>query len=627
MAKKNIAIGDTGGQLVSMFNDNFTECYDNITLLQASSGGGVNVLANGVTGDGITDDTSALQSIITSSATDRETLIIPDGTYLVSATLLIPSYSVIKFTPNAIIKTTADINVIEITGSYIYIEKPSIDVSAAATFTHATIYFGLTQNSTVTIIGPKLTGLNVTNYDVNYQADFTTKNPAGGRAIHIYKPSDSYYAQLIIIRDIYSYRFGAGIELYAPMPASPITPPYPYISGIIMTGMIEYASRAINISNGYIRGCDFDIITETGTNNYSHIVLNGLYNYYRLHPYDVPEVAVMISEGAVGTVVDINGEGTVWIEDYGINTHINQPSSAVKYKEYEKFRKQSFSWGINSTFAIDNTGYSRVIEDDRWCHRLISNGVTSKTFQHSDRCDFISGEAKKVVITMSIKCSHANSVSYTVGLVTISRMLGYGGLVQTSGKYRIVSISGLDITLDNVTGLSEGDYLWVFSDTYQNLITNPTDLPLSVSPPATRRIQIDSISESTITITNTDDVTLADGYVMAKQLMSYEYYINKTVSGTFNTLTQCVFTFDLGASNINRDNVLGYNFQITCSSANTDNKEIFIDSDIQVDIYNDLPKLYDAPIYADNTAALAGGLVAGDTYRTSSGQLMVVFTP
>lgn len=31
------------------------------------------------------------------------------------------------------------------------------------------------------------------------------------------------------------------------------------------------------------------------------------------------------------------------------------------------------------------------------------------------------------------------------------------------------------------------------------------------------------------------------------------------------------------------------------------------------------------PVYADNTAALAGGLVIGDFYRTSTGVLMVVY--
>ncbi len=32
-----------------------------------------------------------------------------------------------------------------------------------------------------------------------------------------------------------------------------------------------------------------------------------------------------------------------------------------------------------------------------------------------------------------------------------------------------------------------------------------------------------------------------------------------------------------------------------------------------------------APTYADNTAALAGGLVAGDVYRKSDGTLMITY--
>lgn len=31
------------------------------------------------------------------------------------------------------------------------------------------------------------------------------------------------------------------------------------------------------------------------------------------------------------------------------------------------------------------------------------------------------------------------------------------------------------------------------------------------------------------------------------------------------------------------------------------------------------------PVYVDNTTALAGGLVAGQLYRTSTGQVMVVY--
>lgn len=39
----------------------------------------------------------------------------------------------------------------------------------------------------------------------------------------------------------------------------------------------------------------------------------------------------------------------------------------------------------------------------------------------------------------------------------------------------------------------------------------------------------------------------------------------------------------------------------------------------------EIVNIKNTPVYADNAAALAGGLVAGDIYRTSTGQLMIVF--
>ncbi|MBW2081586.1 MAG: hypothetical protein JRI39_00530 [Deltaproteobacteria bacterium] len=39
-----------------------------------------------------------------------------------------------------------------------------------------------------------------------------------------------------------------------------------------------------------------------------------------------------------------------------------------------------------------------------------------------------------------------------------------------------------------------------------------------------------------------------------------------------------------------------------------------------------LTQLDQLPVYADNASAKSGGLTDGDLYRTSSGQLMVVYT-
>jgi len=54
---------------------------------------------------------------------------------------------------------------------------------------------------------------------------------------------------------------------------------------------------------------------------------------------------------------------------------------------------------------------------------------------------------------------------------------------------------------------------------------------------------------------------------------------------------------------------------------------------IELEIFTELKanldqfKVATMPIFADNAAALTGLLVAGDIYRTATGQLMIVFTP
>ena len=45
-------------------------------------------------------------------------------------------------------------------------------------------------------------------------------------------------------------------------------------------------------------------------------------------------------------------------------------------------------------------------------------------------------------------------------------------------------------------------------------------------------------------------------------------------------------------------------------------------NDVNDFVYNTFNSL---DVYANNTAAIAGGLVAGNFYRTSTGQIMVVY--
>ena len=60
-------------------------------------------------------------------------------------------------------------------------------------------------------------------------------------------------------------------------------------------------------------------------------------------------------------------------------------------------------------------------------------------------------------------------------------------------------------------------------------------------------------------------------------------------------------------------------FATTADGASSPTERMRIKSDGIVNVGN-------TPVYADNTAAKAGGLVDGDIYRKSDGTLMIVYT-
>jgi hypothetical protein len=77
MSRQALLKGHTPANLRSVFNANFIETYKIA---------GINVLEYGATGDGETDDTSAIQSAIDAAYDDRGIVVIPAGVYMIKAT-------------------------------------------------------------------------------------------------------------------------------------------------------------------------------------------------------------------------------------------------------------------------------------------------------------------------------------------------------------------------------------------------------------------------------------------------------------------------------------------------------------------------------------------------------------
>lgn len=96
----SIAVADSNGEFyfyaengrysLSVWATNFTaENYTDVLLFDPTDAGIVSVKDYGAKGDGVTDDTAAIQAAITANA--GKTIWFPSGTYLVSSGIVVPS--------------------------------------------------------------------------------------------------------------------------------------------------------------------------------------------------------------------------------------------------------------------------------------------------------------------------------------------------------------------------------------------------------------------------------------------------------------------------------------------------------------------------------------------------------
>jgi hypothetical protein len=93
----------------------------------------------GATGDGSTDDFTALNDAFIAASSASVTLYIPEGTYITSATLNLSANSKVILDPNATIKPNGNFHTIQI-GAYARWEGGTIDVSGVSGFSSAGMF-------------------------------------------------------------------------------------------------------------------------------------------------------------------------------------------------------------------------------------------------------------------------------------------------------------------------------------------------------------------------------------------------------------------------------------------------------------------------------------------------------
>ncbi len=90
--------------------------------LVAQTVGVYDVTSYGAQGDGVTDDTTAIQDAIDAAAVTGGVVSVPAGVYIISTTLIIKEFVGLELSPNAQLRTNIDISVVRLAYSHSYLE-------------------------------------------------------------------------------------------------------------------------------------------------------------------------------------------------------------------------------------------------------------------------------------------------------------------------------------------------------------------------------------------------------------------------------------------------------------------------------------------------------------------------
>lgn len=168
----NTEVGNIQGDILSLQNADIAiiERIDNLRI--------INVLDHGAKGDGVTDDTAALQTIF-SNINSHDCVYFPAGTYIIKDTL-----------------TIGDIDDIKIMG--------------AGTANTKILYDGTDTTKNLIVIG---TGAGIKRVNVKGFAFYSNIRMSSGAALKIVKAIEGSYIEDILINDLNSYNLYDGIEL------------------------------------------------------------------------------------------------------------------------------------------------------------------------------------------------------------------------------------------------------------------------------------------------------------------------------------------------------------------------------------------------------------------------------
>jgi len=188
------AVPDMSGRLGDVFAENFKATVTalnlkNLTVTILEANNTINVKYYGATGDGTTDDTTAINAAIAAITSTYATLYFPSGTYVVSSTLtLASSVRVVgdgQASTTVYLKSSSNCDVFHVTASNVSFENLTINGNLAGNTGNlcGIIYTTTLSNLTlkaVTVLNCAATGVQMTSSS-NVLVDGCTMKGSGGQ--------------------------------------------------------------------------------------------------------------------------------------------------------------------------------------------------------------------------------------------------------------------------------------------------------------------------------------------------------------------------------------------------------------------------------------------------------------
>ena len=485
--------------------------------------GEVNVSWLGAKGDGITDDTQAIQK----SINKYKNVYFPNKKYKITNTISILPEREITFEKGATIECVEDVDVIKIEGNYIRIRNLTLDVSKI-NFTHTALLFPETSyQESCEFYNLKLIGKDKCKNTNSIYDDFSQKTYENGIGIRFFKPEK--YSFNIKFIDTMITGFTTAIQLYVPKVTSQTKP---WITEVFFDNVsIINPGHAVEISDGWVQECQFKGYVQCHQNK-DGMEYWSLYNgdrcLFDLRYWDTALPFYCVAPLSTA-IINVNSSSRNICDDFAKTILLNNnktlsdcySSKGITTDNFSKILKKD---GIYEIYPNNEKTYYLLLKDinGNYLHSLTKGG------------------------TKIIECDIETDVDTNIAFYVAPKYADYienQGQVLFNTKYNILSISDNTVTLDKVDDLNIKDSICI-PNTKSKAYGYITELgKFSQYENGNNMFTITNISGNTLTLSAAVPLDYINKTCFKRAMASYE--VGNLQKVTSNIKKSCILKYKL----------------------------------------------------------------------------------